>query len=465
MIHARDRRRYFAAQFCRPYFVSQPLSTPSIALGVGVPLLLLTILGLFVCFHAAPGAVLAFTPVAVMKENRKKLISDMKALLDHADLEKRNLTIEENRQWDEMNTRLDALDLKIEQRDVVNPTMFENPAAFGGSTRAATRKGRTYDPNGTDHRSLLDRYYRDGEAGLALQERRALQADISESGGYMTLGQALSGEFITDTFDLTVIAPRARTFSVKNASSLGTPSLSAAPAAPTWGGEITAAAEDTTMKIGARVLSPHPCTLLEKVSNTLLRLGNPAPGDVVEEQIKLAFANMFEGAFCTGTGANQPLGIFTASNMGISTARDVSLGNSITSIGADNLFNCEEQLKQNHRPNAVWLFSRKATRILRQLKDGEGRYLWRDDMVNGQPPNLIGYPVLISEGVPNTFTTGLYVGALADLRYYWIATALEVMVQRLLELYAVSNQVGFLARCEIDAMPVLETAFVRVTLA
>jgi hypothetical protein len=38
-------------------------------------------------------------------------------------------------------------------------------------------------------------------------------------------------------------------------------------------------------------------------------------------------------------------------------------------------------------------------------------------------------------------------------------------VQRLNELYAETNQVGFIGRLETDGMPVLEEAFVRVTLA
>jgi len=40
-----------------------------------------------------------------------------------------------------------------------------------------------------------------------------------------------------------------------------------------------------------------------------------------------------------------------------------------------------------------------------------------------------------------------------------------MQVQRLVELYATTNQIGYLARLESDGAPVLESAFVRVTLA
>ena len=52
-----------------------------------------------------------------------------------------------------------------------------------------------------------------------------------------------------------------------------------------------------------------------------------------------------------------------------------------------------------------------------------------------------------------------------DFSYYWIADSLGMQIQRLDELYAASNQVGFIGRLETDAMPVLAEAFARVKLA
>jgi HK97 family phage major capsid protein len=46
-----------------------------------------------------------------------------------------------------------------------------------------------------------------------------------------------------------------------------------------------------------------------------------------------------------------------------------------------------------------------------------------------------------------------------------IADALSMQIQRLNELYAETNQVGFIGRLGTDGAPVLEEAFVRVKLA
>ena len=67
--------------------------------------------------------------------------------------------------------------------------------------------------------------------------------------------------------------------------------------------------------------------------------------------------------------------------------------------------------------------------------------------------------------MPNTFTDGLYGGMIADFKNYWIAESLSLEIQRLVELYAETNQVGFIGRQELDGMPVLAEAFVRIKCA
>jgi len=111
------------------------------------------------------------------------------------------------------------------------------------------------------------------------------------------------------------------------------------------------------------------------------------------------------------------------------------------------------------------VFHRDAVKQLAKLQDDDGRYLWMNSIQLGQPDMLFGLPVFVSEYAPNTFTTGLYVGAVGDFSFYHIADALDFTVQRLNELYAATNQTGFIGRLESDAMPVLEEAFVRVKLS
>ncbi len=172
-----------------------------------------------------------------------------------------------------------------------------------------------------------------------------------------------------------------------------------------------------------------------------------------------------EQAFISGSGVDQPLGLFVNSTDGISAARDVSAGNQATSLTFDGLLNAKYALKPNYWKRAQWMFHRLAIGQIATLKDTIGNYLWKQSLIVGEPDQILWLPLIMSEWIPNTFTTGQYVGILGDFNYYWIADALDMEMQRLDELNARTNQVEYIGRLKTDGMPVLEEAFVRVKLA
>lgn len=166
-----------------------------------------------------------------------------------------------------------------------------------------------------------------------------------------------------------------------------------------------------------------------------------------------------------GNAAGQPLGIFVASDKGISTARDVSSQNTTTSITGDGLINVKYSLKSQYMDLAVWMFHRDALKQIRKLKDGNQNYIWMRGIASDRPSTILENRYFMSEFVPNTFTASQYVGILGDMRNYWIADAMSMELQVLKELYAVNDQTGYIGRKWTDGMPVLEEAFARVQLA
>lgn len=293
---------------------------------------------------------------------------------------------------------------------------------------------------------------------------RALQVDSDTAGGYLTVPVQMVDRLIQAVDNAVFIRQWATTFAVPNADSLGAPSLDNDPADPTWTSELKIGSEDSTMDLGRRELNPHPLAQFIKVSRTLLRKV-PSVEALVTQRLGYKQSVVAENAYLNGTGANQPLGVFTADDLGIGTGRDVSSGNTTTSIKFDGLISAKYTLKAQYWPRARWTFHRDGVKQIAKLKDGNGQYIWRESVRVGEPDRVLGFPVFMSEYVPNTFTTGLYVGILGDFSFYWIADALDMDMQRLVELYAATNQVGFIIRSESDGMPVLGEAFVRVTLA
>ena len=91
--------------------------------------------------------------------------------------------------------------------------------------------------------------------------------------------------------------------------------------------------------------------------------------------------------------------------------------------------------------------------------------MWGPGLNGGQPQMLLGQPIIMSEYAPSSITTDAYALALGDFSWYWTADSLMMTTQRLVEVYARQNQIGYIIRVESDGMPVLAEAFARMKFA
>jgi HK97 family phage major capsid protein len=332
----------------------------------------------------------------------------------------------------------------------------------------ARKDGKPLRPRETpEYEAAYRSYLANGLRNVTPEELRALQADSDTAGGYITTPQQFITTLIKAVDDAVAIRQFATKFAVPKAESVGAPELKDDPGDPEWTAEIKTGSEDSEMDFAKRELHPHPLARRIKVSNKLIRVSVLNVDALVRDRLAYKVSIVHERAFMSGSGANQPLGLFVASDQGISTSRDISTGNTTTAIGADNLFEMVYGLKGQYlgRPGTHWIWHRLALKMIRKLKDNNNQYLWQPGLTQGQPDRILGLPIINSEFAPSTFTTGLYVGLLGDLSFYWIVDALDAAIQVLDQLYAETNQTGYIIRAESDAMPVLEEAFVRSKLA
>lgn len=402
------------------------------------------------------------------QDERGKLVAEARSIVDKADLEKRGLTAEESGKCDELIAKQEELRSRIDRE-------MKLVEAERGAAEQAYRKDEGKESKvearsthaSEEYRSAFYKMISSGQSGMSglnSEEVRALQSDVSTTGGFLVAPQQMVTGLIQALDDQVFIRNLATKFQVPTAASLGAASLDNDPADADWTAEILTGSEDSAMSFGKRELTPHPLAKLIKISNKLLRQV-PNVEAVVTGRLSYKFAITQEKNFMTGSGSNQPLGIFTASNDGIGTARDVSGNNTTTAFTFDGLINCKYSVKGQYQKTGQWIFHRDAVKMLAKLKDGDGQYIWQPSKTIADPDMLLGRPVNMSEYAPNTFTTGLYAGIFGDFSNYWIADALDMQMQRLVELYAATNQTGLIGRMESDGMPVLAEAFARVKLA
>ena len=403
-----------------------------------------------------------------LRDQRGQLVHDARSILDKAEAEKRALTAEEDGKYKELFAKQDELRGKIEREEQMveaeRQTAEQALRNKDASNKTEPGEQRQVGARGTDeYRAAFAKFLRGGRNACTEAENRALQADNDVLGGYTVAPEQMVDQIVKFVDNLVHIRQRATKFRLASSASLGALAYDADPDDADWTSELATGNEDSAMAFGKRELHTRPLAKRIKISNKLLNL-NPAIEQFVRDRLAYKFAVTQEKAFMTGTGANQPLGVFTASTQGITTARDVATGNTTTAPTFDGLISAKFSLKGQYWDKADWMFHRDVLAVVAKLKDGDGQYLWRESTRDGEPDRLLGRPVIMSEYAPNTLTTGLYVGILGDFSNYWIADALDMQVQRLTELYAETNQTGFIGRLETDGMPVLAEAFARVKL-
>jgi HK97 family phage major capsid protein len=397
-----------------------------------------------------------------LREQLSKLVSDMRKIYDAASSEKRDLSADENVNYQNLESEVEKLEARIDRADSLEKREKElsqvDPDAdrSGGYGSAAKSEGA--------HKAAFRNYLRGGFRSMAPDQIRTLTQGTGSQGGYLVPDEQFVEALLKKADDACFIRKLATKYVINGAKAGGIPSLATDFTDCDWTTELlTGSAND--LVFAKRTMTPNALAKRVKISNVLLNNSPTDPEALVIDRLVQIFAITEEKAFLTGNGTGKPLGLFTASASGVSTGRDVSTGNTATAVTFDGLIEAQETIKEVYQAKAGWLISRALKKMARKLKDSQNQYIWEPSTVVGAPSTLLGSPVYTSEFVPATFTTGLYVGIYGDFSYYGIVDSLEQKIQRLDELYAETNEVGFIGRRELDGQPLLEEAFARIKLA
>lgn len=385
-----------------------------------------------------------------LKQERANLTNSIRALM--TEFEGKEMGQEKKDELSKMESRFDAINdnIILEEKQAAREKIITDP---------------TPTPAPKDETRQLFAKALSGDSNHIREFQNAMSLGTDATAGYLTAPVDFRNELIRGLDDMmfmrqlsTVVGP------IGAAQSLGFPYRNTSAGDATWVAEVTSAGEETTLDFGRREFKPNKLARLIKLSKALMNHAPTAEATIMREiMYKISIAQ--ENAYLNGSGSAQPLGVFTASTSGVTTARDVSTDNTATTVTFDGLQNAKYSLKQQYWANANWIAHRDFCKMVAKIKDGEGQYIWQGAVVNGQPDRLLGFPVNMSEYAPNTFTTGLYVGILGDFKNgYMIADADAISIQVLKELYAVTGQIGYLVDYFGDGAPVLAEAFARVKL-
>lgn len=163
--------------------------------------------------------------------------------------------------------------------------------------------------------------------------------------------------------------------------------------------------------------------------------------------------NAEERAFITGDGVGKPLGLLAetgGAKVGVTAAQK-------DAVTFDEIFKLYYALKAPYRKKAQFLCNEALVLQLMTIKDNNGNYIWKPGLEIGKPDTLLNRPLKTSAFMPE-IKGGSKVMAFGDYSYYWVADRQNRTFRRLNELYARTDQVGFLTTQRVDGKLILPEA-------
>lgn len=378
------------------------------------------------------------------KEQRAKLIAELRAMHELAQKENRAFTDDESKAFAEKEAEVRKLSQEIaaeEREALLKGFTTELPKTEGES------RGEVSDKMKEFRNYLLNGEKRDISVG---------------SGGGALSPQEFVAEIIKGVENDSPLYGLVRKFPLSEAKSLGAPYEAADASDASWTAEVPVSdiTADATLAYSLRELSPNTLVKLIKISDKLVKVSALPIEQIVKEKITEKLVAAFENGITVGTGSGQPLGVFTASANGVPTSRDVTTDGA--TLASDDLIKTKMSLKPAYRRKARWVMSTDILTDCLLLKDKNDQYLWRPGLRDGDPDTLLGLPVIESAYAPSTKTSGSYIAVLGDFSYYWWAYVDGIEIKNLVELFALKNQLGFKGTAYADGAPVLAEAFSRV---
>jgi HK97 family phage major capsid protein len=384
-----------------------------------------------------------------LREKRAKAWDAAKAFLDAKRDDKGFVSPEDTATYDKMEADVVALGKEVERLErqsaidaemakATSTPITNQPAATSAQPKGGVRASAEYKQD----------FWNTLRGKKPTPILNSLQVGTEENGGFLvptefetTLVQALEDE--------NVIRKIARIITTGNDREIP---IVASKGTATWVAE-NAPIPESDNTFDRITLGAFKLATTIKVSNELLSDSVFNLEGYIAEDFARRIGQKEEEAFCVGDGVGKPTGIFHATlggQVGITTA-------SATAITLDEVLDLIFSLKAPYRRNAVFLMNEATLKALRKLKDSTGQYLWQPSNQEGTPDKLLNHPIVTSPSVPS-IGAGNKAIAFGDFKQYWVADREERTFKRLNELYAISDQVGFVATQRVDAKVILPEA-------
>ncbi len=356
-----------------------------------------------------------------LQEQRAEKVQEMETLLSAAKTENRAMSTEETEKFDTLEQEIASIDktMQAEERE--------------REAKKFKKKKEETEPTKEE-----------------LEERAFAEYILEERGGEKNMDMGSNGAIIPTTIssriikavrDRCPILERATVYNVKGTLKV-----------PVWGDndshnikvafsdeftELTAdAGKFTSVDLGGFLAGA-----LSLIGQSVENNGSFSVVDFVVSQMAEDIATFLEGKLLIGESSK---------NGGALDTNTTLTAQSATAITADELIALQAKIKQVYQANACFTMHPDTFLAIKQLKDGNGRYLLQDDFTGEFPYRLLGKPVYLSDNMPK-ISTGNKAILYGDYSGLSVNFRENIQLQVLREKYATQHAIGVVAWMEFDS--------------
>jgi len=361
-------------------------------------------------------------------------------------------------QLDTILADVESIDAEIAREQRVAQLAGESPEAqHAAALAAATRPGGAQTDEGAALRAVLT----GGLSALSAEQRNAMYARVNPDirAAMSTTTSSEGGYTVATEFNKTLIQAMKAAYAVRSVATGFQTSTGASmlfPTADSTSEEGEIVGQNTPATVGETAFGQASMDVYKYSSKSialpfeLLQDSMFSVESYISGLLQLRKGRIHNRHHTVGTGTGQPRGIVTAAAAG-----KVGATGQTATVTYDDLVDLEHSVDPFYRPSGRWMMHDDTLRILRKLKDGNGRPIfvpgYEQGNPGGAPDRLMGREIAINQHMPTMAANAKSI-LFGDFSKYLIRDVMDTTLFRMTDsAFTLKGQVGFVAFSRMGA--------------
>lgn len=361
-------------------------------------------------------------------------------------------------QLDTILAEVEAIDAEIAREQRVVAAAIDTPEGqHAAALAAATRPGGAQTDEGAALRAMLT----GGLGALSAEQRNAMYARVNpDIRAAMSTTTATEGGYTVATeFSKTLIQAMKAAYAVRSVATgiqTSTGAQMLFPTADSTSEEGEIVGQNASATVGETAFGQASMDVYKYSSKSIA-----LPFELLQDSmfnvegyisglLQLRKGRIHNRHHTVGTGTAQPRGIVAAATSG----KVGTTGQTLT-VTYDDLVDLEHSVDPYYRPAGKWMMHDDTLKVLRKLKDGQGRPIfvpgYEQGNPGGAPDRLMGREIVINQHMPVMAANAKSI-LFGDFSKYLIRDVMDTTLFRMTDsAFTLKGQVGFVAFSRMGA--------------